>query len=73
MKKVLFGLAFFGAMAFTGITAQGQGSVDPGEGEETRCYQRMYWCAGEIEAYNCENVATGYLCSQSYVHCYKCS
>ncbi|WP_087941328.1 hypothetical protein [Algoriphagus faecimaris] len=32
MKKVLFGVAFLGAMAFSGITAQGQGSVDPGEG-----------------------------------------
>ncbi|HAH39011.1 MAG TPA: hypothetical protein DEQ87_06615 [Algoriphagus sp.] len=63
MKKVLFGIAFLGAMAFSGFSTNA---------EAARCYQRMYWCAGELEAYNCENYATGNLCSKVYAHCYKC-
>ncbi|MGM0946359.1 MAG: hypothetical protein ACQEW9_14335 [Bacteroidota bacterium] len=37
MKKVLFGLVFIGAMAFSGTTAQCQGSVDPGEDDKWVC------------------------------------
>ena len=56
MKKVLFGLAFLGAMAFSGITAQGQGSVDPGESDykwkqlicpETQQAFEVCWLTGD--------------------------
>ncbi|SFA87378.1 hypothetical protein [Algoriphagus aquimarinus] len=70
MKKLLFGMAFFmGAMMFS------SGDILAGEegGETPLCYQRMYWCSGEVEVYNCENYQTGHLCSAAYVACYKCT
>ncbi|SFT68549.1 hypothetical protein SAMN04489724_1602 [Algoriphagus locisalis] len=71
MKKLLFGMAFMGAMMCTGVSGYGQAGVDPNEPDP--CYQRMYWCSGEVEVYNCENYQTGSLCSRFYLECYKCS
>jgi hypothetical protein len=74
IKSFVFGLAFLGSMGFGGINSQAQDSVEPGGGNGTsRCYQRMYWCSGEVEVYNCENYQTGKLCSAAYEACYKCS
>ncbi|SFT68491.1 hypothetical protein SAMN04489724_1599 [Algoriphagus locisalis] len=39
MKKLLFGMAFMGAMMFSSVGSFGQGSVDPGGDEKWVCCQ----------------------------------
>ncbi len=68
MKKLLFGMAFIGAMMSTGVSFHAKADVPV-----KPCYQRMYWCSGEVVVYNCENYQTGHLCSAAYEACYKCS
>gem|GEM_PF-1432201 len=74
IKSFVFGLAFLGSMGFGSVSVEAQRTAEPGGGNGTsRCYQRMYWCSGEVEVYNCENYQTGNLCSAAYEACYKCS
>jgi hypothetical protein len=71
MRKLFFGLAFLGAMAFSNTISIAQ--TDPGDpGLEGGCYQRMYWCGDKLEAYNCESYQTGTRCTRYYTHCYSC-
>ncbi|MGM0946354.1 MAG: hypothetical protein ACQEW9_14310 [Bacteroidota bacterium] len=69
----MFGLAFLGAMAFSGITVQGQGSVDPGGGEpKPPCYQRMVICNGHYTVKHCDNEFTSDRCSRYEFGCLNC-
>jgi len=44
MKKVLFGLAFLGAMAFSGSILFAQGMADPGQGGGFECKIELLKC-----------------------------
>jgi hypothetical protein len=64
MKKLFFGLAFLGSVLLINRNAKAQ-ETEPGEGGSgSQCYQRMYWCGGRVEAYNCETYQTGTSCSR---------
>lgn len=74
MKKVLFGLAFFGAMVFMSNLSFSQTEPEPGGIDEPAppCYQRMVICNGEYTAYHCDNEFTSERCKRAYMSCLNC-
>ncbi|SFO02330.1 hypothetical protein SAMN04488519_103138 [Algoriphagus ornithinivorans] len=74
MKKVLFGIAFLGAMAFAGVSVNAQQEEpDPGmEGGGGGCYQRMVICNGGYTVYHCDGKFTSSRCSAYEIGCLNC-
>lgn len=74
MKKVLFGVAFIGAMAFAANLGFSQTDLDPGGFEDPKppCYQRMVICNGHYTVKHCDNEFTSDRCSRYEIGCLNC-
>ena len=46
MKKLIFGLAFLGAMSLSGVSVNAQGMGGPGGGEDEKRWQQLHCTDG---------------------------
>lgn len=72
MRKLFFTMALIGSFGFFSNVGA-EITMEESSLSSANCYQRQYWCSGNIETYTCSNYVTGVSCSQAYPSCFSCS